>query len=130
MHGLSTLDWVISTIVGLGIPGLITKYLFDERRRKRNKQVEEAEGLVAAGTAGDKIKTSSVTAAEAQLVALTKAFDEERRIKDGTISFLTTQLSSARTYSESRDLVINELRSEIDLLRTRLTEVAHKLDEL
>lgn len=133
MSNVDTIDWIIRSIVVLGIPGLFAKY-WHERAQKRKSpaesRVDEVKAVIEEKTSGDKVLGSSVASFESQIAAMQKAWAIEREAKDKTIEFQAHQLDAERTYSRSRDELIKELREQVDRLQRELGQVVDRLDML
>lgn len=125
------IDWIIRGIVALGIPGLVTKFVYERKRKtKGESKLDNVTATIAERTLGDKIHASSVTSLESQIAATERAWAMERETKDRTIEFQERQIASLQGYVESRDKLIVELRAQVDNLQAELFDIIDKLDAL
>lgn len=130
MHWQEIGDWFVRAVVAFGVPGLLGKYFYDYRKGRPNKRQLEAEADVAEQTTTVKVRSASVTGLEGQMLAMEKGFDIERTSMESTIDHLTSRLQAEREYSASRDLLITELRAQVEKLRSELDGIAVKLKAL
>ena len=130
-------DWgTISQVLNyIGFPAIITWFLYDRKRLRAEARKQDASATVAEGKAPNEIRTSSVVSLEAEIVALQKSFDADRRIKDATIDWLSDELDDARTELESKDALIDALKKQVrtlmgeaDTIKRRLKEVERELN--
>lgn len=119
-------DWVVKALAGLPI-GLIAKYGYDllkARKSRAKKRIETAEADVEEAVRKDKIKSSSITTLENQMVAERNSWASERDAKDRTIEFLREENENLRHEVRDKNKKLTEALATIDELRQRLDELA------
>ena len=125
-------DWVVKALAGLPV-GLIAKYAFDvvkSRKTRGARRIEDADADVEEAVRQDKIKSSSITTLEAQMVAERNSWASERDAKDRTIDFLREQNGNLQHELRDRDAVISDLRGKLADLQRQLDEVVSQIDSV
>ena len=116
----SVLEWVNTAAGWLGIPAIVTWFLYDRRRLRAQGRVEDV--------ALDRVKSSSIVTLEAELVAARKSFDADRAIKDNTIQYLTKTVEEQRMEIDRKDEVIDRLMQQVRLLKDELVGVNDRIN--
>ena len=124
----SVLEWVNTAAGWLGIPAIVTWFLYDRRRLRAQGRVEDVGADVVERTALDRVKTSSIVTLEAELVAARKSFDADRAIKDNTIQYLTKTVEEQRMEIDRKDEVIDRLMQQVRLLKDELVGVNDRIN--
>lgn len=119
----------------IGIPTIIGWFMYDRKRIRAEGRKGDAEADVAEGKAPLEIRTSSIVSLESEIVAITKSFESDRRIKEATLEYLKGELTDARAEIESKDALIDSLKKkvrtmmeEIDTMQHRLMTMEHELE--
>ena len=125
-------DLLVKAMAGIGFPSLLGKYIYDSVKNRPTRAARRQARLdaqIAAATADDKIRSSSVTSVEAQMVAMAKGFDQERQSKDRTIAFQEGQITTLRAENADKDQVIRELKATVEDLQRQLADVLDRINE-
>ncbi len=130
------MDWgtVTQVVNYIGLPAIITWFLYDRRRIRNEGRQGDAAAAVAEGRVPSEVRTSSVVSLEAEIVALTKSFEADRVIKETTIKWQAAELADARNELTQKDDLIDALKKQVrtmmgeaDTLQRRLQEVEREL---
>lgn len=127
MSAGDVLEWILRAVVVLGLPGILAYAVKQRRKDQAEARAMEAEADVAEGQVQPKVKTTSIVSLEAEIAALSKTFQEDRRLKEQTIDWLSRQLDAERAASARKDLRIRELEEKVQALQTRVAEVSDEL---
>lgn len=129
--------WVGIIATAVGLPGVVLWFLNDRRTGGALKRKAEAEASREEGVVVSDVRKSSVVSLEAEIAALSSSFETDRKIKQATIEWLTSQLTAERQNSALKDQRIRELEqkvnamtSTIDTFREELTRVRDELTSL
>lgn len=117
------LDIIVRILAIVGLPSVTAWFLYD-RRRIRNQNLEQEE------TMPNRVRSSSVVTLEAEIMALSRSFDTDRRIKDETIQFLQEQLDERDKLIDSLQAQLGSLRRKVATVTRDLESVQHELDSL
>lgn len=121
------LDWFARLATIVGLPGVIIYLVRYRRRETAAARAAEADASVDELTVGDRVRTSSIATLEAEMAAMSKAFDISRTADAQTIARLRADLDAERASSERKDLQIRELQSKVQALQARVSEVSDEL---
>lgn len=105
-----TLQNIVSMLVLLGFPGLILFYVRDRRKTK-------VEAVVLEGTAKHQIDMSSISAVEAHVAFVERAFEAERESMRRQIVELRGDLERAEALTERQRAELERVRAELERLR-------------
>lgn len=105
-----TVENVVSVLVVIGFPSLILFYV-----RDRRKTVAEAK--VLEGTARHKIDLSSISAVEAHVAFVERAFESERTSMRRQIEAMAAQLAQAEAVATRQREELEKVRAELERLR-------------
>ena len=106
-----------------GIPALLLYWLRDRRRARADASVQE-------GTVGTRIGRTGVEYLEAQVIAMARAFDEERDSKDRRISDLSKEVRQLRQDVSDRDGLITGLRDQLEEMREQMEQMRDRMAAL
>lgn len=115
-------DWIWKAVIGLVI-GLIL-YAVKDWRKTRN------ENELAEETKQPKVKQAGIEALEAQILAMSRAWEEERKSKNEQIKDLKDQHANCRERIASAEDTIEELRDQGEAMKAELTGLKRKLEKV
>lgn len=104
----------------IGLPALILFYLRDRRKSR-------AESNVAERTVQHQVDLSSVTAIEAHVAMVEKAYAVERSSYERQIAALTSQRDIALADAELKRLELEQMRVELERLRAQVDTLSDEL---
>ncbi len=116
----SAVQWALLVAQAVGLPALILFYLRDRRTTR-------AQATVAEGTTQAQIDLSSITAREAHVGLIQKAFDVERGSLQRQIDDLEERLQAALAERDRQRAELRELRGEVDRLRELVGSLTDRL---
>lgn len=105
-----TLENIVSILVVVGFPGLILFYVRDRRKTR-------AEAKVLEGTTQSQIDLSSISAVEAHVAFVERAFEAERASNQRQIADLKEELREAEAVATRQRIELEKVRSELERLR-------------
>lgn len=114
-------------IAGVGIPAVLAWFGRQQWKSASARRAARAADGVEEATAPDKIKTSSVTALESQMMAMDRTFGLERASYERRIGFLEHELTDRDVQIEQKDRRLREALEKIDELQRQLTELAEQV---
>lgn len=119
-------DWlgqVLGFLALLVSSGLLARYLFE---RKRDKAAE----AVAERTVDAQVDLTSISAVEAHVALVERAFESERTSKDRVIADLEKRLAEADLREAKLTEKVTRLQTQVEELQQKLTEVQRELADL
>lgn len=123
-------DWVARVLALVGLPGVVTWFLYDRRRVHNEDKQGELAVDEAEATLPNRVRSSSVVTLEAEIMALSNSFDTDRRIKDETIQYLRDELGVARAEIAERDRLIDSLQEQLNDLKRKVSMLTRDLDRV
>lgn len=121
------LDNVLRVLTAIGLPAVILWFLRERRNQAANDREAEAQADVSEAEVPLRVRSSSVVTLEAEIAALSRTFQDDRKLKQDTIDWLTAQLDAERRANVAKDRRIRELEAKFQGLQTRFDEVSEDL---
>lgn len=111
---------VLVAVQALGLPALVLFYLRDRRKNR-------VETTVAEATAQDRVDLSSISAVEAHVALVEKAFDAERASMGRQIAELERRLVASQAEGDQQRAELETMRNELERLRSQVDTLADEL---
>lgn len=119
--------WVVNL---LGLPAVITYFLYDRTKLQNENRGEELQLKETEETLPDRVKTSSVLSLEAEWLAYKKTSDAKFVVMQETIDHLVRQLAEARKELQERDEIIDRLDKQLGSVKRRVNQLQDQVDDL
>lgn len=117
---MNNLQWILVVGQAVGLPALILFYIRDRKKT-------QAEAALAEGTVKSQIDLSSISAVEAHVGLIQKAFDAERESKDRVIADLEEKLHTAQEEVERQKAKLESMSVELYRLRQKVDTLSDEL---
>lgn len=129
---MDVVDWVVRTLVAFGVPGLIIYFVRDRRQKNAEDRIVEAHASVAEHDVLAHSRNTSVVSIESEIAAMQRTFEDDRKIKQATIDWLTMQLQAERNEAARREErhqeEISQLEDKVRTLQKALGSVSTQLE--
>lgn len=119
----STAAWALGVFANLGLGGIALWYLRDRRR-------DHVATRIAERTEQAQIDLSSVTAAEAHVALMERAFAAERASWERRMREVETALAELRRMEREQAISVERLRTERERLRRELLQCRARLADI
>jgi uncharacterized coiled-coil DUF342 family protein len=123
-------DAALRLMGAVGAPALIIYFVRDRRRNAiTNNKAEKRLPF--------EVRATAATTLDAEVAALTKSFELDRRTRTETIEALRKDLQEAREEIDKKDQKIEELKKKVrelqekvDEMQRQMTSLQHEFDDL
>lgn len=117
------LQQVLNVMVAIGLPSIVLFYIRD--RRKNNAQTKVLEGTVEA-----QIDLSSISAVEAHVALVERAYLAENASLRRRLEDAESEAASAREEADRLRTKLEQVQAELETLRTRVEELQQQINGL
>jgi chromosome segregation ATPase len=117
------LDFVLRALLVLGLPTIII-FWFKDRRRIKNDAKKQEQQLPL------EVRATAATTMDAEVLALTKAFQTARDTLDRTIADQARMIAAQAAELEAKYLEIEGLRKRVRELQDKLELMRRQMDAL